>query len=104
MGQEAGSLEALSPILGGKPLIAMNFHDMEVRQHSAPATPKHAALLFVALHMGMELNSLNVGVGFVMTAFTVSKCIDVLQMSVREPTVLKASRRRLSRQSQLQTA
>ena len=31
VGDEADSLEALVPILGGKPLLAMNFHDMEVR-------------------------------------------------------------------------
>lgn len=53
VGDEADSLEALVPILGGKPLLAMNFHDMEVRiapcSHT-PATPAFVATTVQSRH------------------------------------------------------
>jgi hypothetical protein len=39
VGEGADSLEALTPILGGKPLIAMNFQDMEVRSAARSHAP-----------------------------------------------------------------
>jgi hypothetical protein len=101
VGDDTDSLEALVPILGGKPLLAMNFHDMEVR--IAPGSHISATPAFCHNDAFSSLLPDQAWDCILLTLllFSDEGCVPFLQMSVQEPTILRANERRVSKQLQL---